>query len=575
MRQKFHVVLLLLPVLLFITWLAPSRASAQNKDVVLVLPFENLMGQADYHTQHDWIGESFAYALSELLNVENVAVISNEERESIYRRMNLPLTSRPSRATATKMALESGATLAVVGTYKVTHLLDGAPPTLEATARILRVREGRLDGRQTPSGRWFYDFHIVVGALAELQNLHGRLAFHILISHDKALPYSQLHFIGLATRAPLQAFEFYIKGIQTTDLDKREELLKAAESVYAKEKSGAIYTQAAFALGELYYAKGDWKNAAQYYSKLGESDRQYVEASFKAATCFWKLNDLTRALAAIMPLTADTALTSVYNNAGAISLQAARDEKDPTKCKQLMEQALRFLQRAAEHSTDPATRFNYAHALFLSGQFAEAAQQFQKVYQENVQTGHAYFLYAKALEQSNQADKARPADDLAKRLMGQEYTLWQEEWNTKRTISKVPILLQPFSREYIRRTIPEPQKEANLTRARELYQAGQDEEAFAELRRILIDHPQNAEAYLIMGLIHQRQGNLDQAVSALKTALFWKSTLIEAHITLGRIFLERKDCQQAADYARSALALSPNNSEALALQRSIDIGGCK
>jgi cytochrome c-type biogenesis protein CcmH/NrfG len=63
---------------------------------------------------------------------------------------------------------------------------------------------------------------------------------------------------------------------------------------------------------------------------------------------------------------------------------------------------------------------------------------------------------------------------------------------------------------------------------------------------------------------------LDQAVSSLRTALFWNNSLIEGYIALGKIYLEKKDCLQAQNYSRSASELDADNEQAAALQRSVE-----
>jgi hypothetical protein len=53
----------------------------------------------------------------------------------------------------------------------------------------------------------------------------------------------------------------------------------------------------------------------------------------------------------------------------------------------------------------------------------------------------------------------------------------------------------------------------------------------------LTNEPTNAEAYLLSGRINQRRSDQEAAIAALKTAIFWDPKLIDAHILLGRIFL--------------------------------------
>src|SRR5205085_12504584 len=86
-------------------------------DVVLVLPVENTSTRPEFN----WVGESFADSLAELLNNKSgLQVISSNERSLAYQRVGLPDTVIPSRATAIKLAREAHATMIVLGTYTVT-----------------------------------------------------------------------------------------------------------------------------------------------------------------------------------------------------------------------------------------------------------------------------------------------------------------------------------------------------------------------------------------------------------------------------------------------------------------------
>jgi Tfp pilus assembly protein PilF len=80
----------------------------------------------------------------------------------------------------------------------------------------------------------------------------------------------------------------------------------------------------------------------------------------------------------------------------------------------------------------------------------------------------------------------------------------------------------------------------------------------------------SAESYLILGKIHLRRGDLDQAISAFKTAIFWDNRQIDAHISLGKIFLEKGECLQAKTYTASALEIDKDSSEAAALLRQTE-----
>src|SRR6266545_2439470 len=204
--------------------LASFSSLAQSQpggDVVMVLPFENTSNRPEYN----WVGESFANSLAELLNKPGLIVVSSDERELAYQRLRLPETVIPSRATAIKLAREAKASLMVIGTYSVIPAQDdsksdnakaqkdksSAEGYVQLTARVIKVNEGRTLGQMFDGG-WAtrqFDFG---GPLTDLQKIHGRLAYQILYQRDPALPFSQNQLVQEATKVPQRAFEPYVKG---------------------------------------------------------------------------------------------------------------------------------------------------------------------------------------------------------------------------------------------------------------------------------------------------------------------------------------------------------------------------
>lgn len=557
-------------------------------DVVMILPFENTSNKPEYN----WIGESFADSLADLLNKPGLLVVSSDERELAYQRLRLPETVIPSRATAIKLAREAKATMVVIGSYSITPVAednkgsdkDKAPAEalVQVTARVIKVNEGRTLG-EVLDGGWAtrqFDFG---GPLTTLQNIHGRLAYQILYQREKAFAFSQNQLVQEATKVPQLAFEALVKGMLLSERDsKRENYFKNALRFYSEANGGAIYPQAAFELGRYYMAGGKWKDATEYFIKLQKKDPHYVEAAFYAALGYAKLGDLSHALASIVPLSSDVPLIGIYNNAGAIAVQAAREEKKNDERGRLLAQGTSFLSRAAESSPDdPLVHFNYAVALFLDGKFAEAAEQLKPVITADPRDGQAYFLYAKSLEKAGKADTAVAADDQARRYL-QTYAKWQTEWQKSQSVNAVSLRMRDVlnradfydlrRKKIIDEMDPRSGTEDLLAKARDLYQAGRDDEALPELHRVVMLEPTNAEAYLLSGRINLRRGDQEAAIAALKTAIFWDPKLIDAHILLGRIFLDRGDRGEATKYAASALNIDQNNQEAIGLQRQITMG---
>ena len=354
---------------------AISRGQVQNSaaDVVMVLPFENTSNRAE----HNWVGESFADALAELLNKPGLVVVSSAQRELAYHQLRLPETVIPSRATAIKLARQAKATIIVIGSYSVTP-----PPTSDAktdnnaakqpadayvqvTSRVIKVNEGRNFG-EVKDGTWVTRQFDRGDVLTALQEIHGWLAYQILYQRDKALPYSQNQIIQEATKIPQKAFEAYVKAVQ---LGLREELranyLKNALRFYADSLGRAVYPQAAFELGRTYMSLGNWKEATEYFSKIQKKEPHYAEAAFYASLGYTKLGDYGRALATVVPLSSDLPLIAVYNNAGAVAVQAARDPDrvgcdrsapswqlpDPLQCPSQLRRSVPAFRRTTECTT--------------------------------------------------------------------------------------------------------------------------------------------------------------------------------------------------------------------------------
>lgn len=425
------------------------------------------------------------------------------------------------------------------------------------------------------------------GPLTTLQDIHGRLAYQILYQRDKALPYSQNQIVQEATKIPQKAFEAYVKAVQLNLRDEvRTRYLKNALHFYAEALGGAVYPQAAFELGLGYMSLGNWKEATEYFSRLQKKEPHYAEAAFYASLGYAKLGDYGRALATVVPLSSDLPLIGVYNNAGAVAVQAARENKNEAERTRLLNQGSDFLGRASESApNDQMVHFNYGYALFLGGKYAEAAEHFRPVITSDQRDGQAYFLFAKSLAKTGKTEAAAAADDQARRYLQGSYAKWETEWQKSQTTSGVTLRMRDvlnreevFNLDREKKITAELESPSSATqdlliKARDLYQAGRDEEALPELHRVVMIEPTNAEAYLLSGRINLRRSDQEAAIAALKTAIFWDPKLIDAHILLGRIFLERGDRGEARKFALSAITIDPNNQEAIALQRQVTMGG--
>jgi tetratricopeptide (TPR) repeat protein len=578
---------------------AGTAFAQRATDVVMVLPFENTSDKPEFN----WVGESFALSLSDLLRVPALNVVSNSERKIIQQRLRIPLTNLPSLATSLKLARESGATLLVSGKYNIVPAQGDTAATLNLTAKIVRVNEGRFLS-EVVDGRQIQRDIILNDALGNLQTMQGQVAYQILYQRDKALPFSQNQLIEAATKVPARAFEAYIKGLLTPASEARENYFRNALRLYQEVTPEGTFADAALELGHLYLGQRKFPEAVDSFERVVNanqqckeraknenriaqcSDESFAEASFYIGLIKWQQSNYEQALGVLRPLAEDLKLTSVYNTLGAIAVQAARAEKkNEGKSAALLKEGLELLKKAAESSPeDLNVRFNYALALFLQDDFVTAGTQLRPVIAAKSSDGEAHYVLAKALSQQNDTSGAAAADNQARTLLtaGNRYANLEKEWLRSKTLDVGLRVEQPQRKDFVSvvlsrrgaQTSTTPlavsETEGLLGQARAHYKSGNDDEAMAVLRRVLAGEPMSAESYLILGKIHLRRGDLDQAISSFKTAIFWDNRQIDAHISLGKIYLERGDCLRVKNYSASSMEIDSNNADAIALQRQAD-----
>lgn len=572
-------------------------AQAKFTDRVMVLPFENTSDKPEFN----WVGESFALSLSELLRVPGLNVVTNGERKAVQQRLRIPLTSLPSLATSLKLARDSGATLLVSGTYNIFPAQGDTAATINVTAKIVRVNEGRflneeIDGRLVQRNIELND------ALGNMQTMQGQIAYQILYQRDKALPYSQNQLIESATKVPGRAFEAYIKGLLTQAPEQRENYFKNAVRLFNETTPDSTFVEAALELGHLYLGQQKFNDAIDSFERVINANRaclerakqdnkiafcndeSFAEASFYIGVIRWRQQNYEQALSVLRPLAEDLKLTSVFNMLGAIAIQASRAEKkNEARSAALLKEGTELLKKAAESAPDDGSiQFNYAMATFLSTNQIEAIPLYRSIIAANPRDGEAYFILSKALLATNDTT-ASAVDNQARTLLaaGNRYANLEKEWTRAKTIADIPFRVeQPQRRDFVSVVLSKREGEAVTTavnetenllqQARLQYKNGNDEEAMATLRRVLASEPMSAESYLILGKIHLRRGDRDQAASSFKTAIFWDNKLTDAYVNLGKIHLDRGECLQVKTYVAQALEVDPENPEVAALQRQAD-----
>jgi tetratricopeptide (TPR) repeat protein len=531
---------------------APS-ASAQAPDTVVVMPFENRSQMGKYN----WVRESFAILLDDVLDLPGISVVGADERNLAFEKLRLSPNDLLTRAAMIRVAETAQANLMLVGEFDIGE--DKESTTIAITARLIETRAGRLVGDKA------FNYS---GPLADLQQWQGQLAWNILYERNPSLPYSKDQMIRRAKQVPALAYESFIKGIQTRDPKLREQFLRRAIQEHERAGAGGRFSQAIYELGLLHYRQADFAEAVKELKQLGSDDPDYSESLFYLGLAAFKAGDHHESVAAFEKLAEKAPLLEVLNNAGAAALSAGENEK-----------ALHLLRRATANSPNDLTyRFNYGYAAWRTQKYAEAAEHLRVAVKAHPRDGEAQFLLAKSLAATGQQAEAAQADNEAKRYLS-NYAKWAV------APDKLPMLArlkEDFNRAAFyqlerrqsanRPTAQQVTVRQSLDRARQLIGANNDAEALNEVQRVLAVESSNAEAHFLRGVILHRRGQTEGAISALQTAVSFNPRLVEAHLSLGRLYLARGDRAQALAHCKQALQIDPQNRDAITLKQQIEIG---
>jgi tetratricopeptide (TPR) repeat protein len=468
------------------------------------------------------------------------------------------------RAAMIRVAEAAKANLAVIGEYDIGGEKDNL--TIAISARLIETQAGRLIGNKV------FNFS---GPLADLQQMQGQLAYHVLYERNPSLSYTKDQMVRRATLVPPRAYESYVKGIQTQDVRLRESFLKRAIQEHDSAGAPGHYAQALFELGLLQYRQAEFEEASKQLKELKKEDPNYEEGLFYLSLSAFKSgkpDGYDQAAAAAETLAATVPLPEVLNNTGA----ALVGKGDSAR-------SLSYLQRAVANAPNDAMyHFNYGYAAWRGQNFDVAIQQLRAAVKITPRDGEAWFILSKALASAGKADEASQADNEAKRHLT-AYAKWAV------APDKIPLLVRvkedlngvALSRwlrqqaQPMQPARPNPtqiSQQQSLDRVRQLMSAGNDAEALNELQKVLAADTANADAYYLRGVALLRRNDTEGAMRALQAAVSWNPKMLEAHITLGRLYLSRGDRARALAHCTQALGIDPLNRDAVALKQQIEIG---
>lgn len=507
----------------------PAGSAAQTPGAVtLVVPF----ALEKFEPRVAWLGEGTALGVSAALADRGFDVVSRDERLDVFERLQLPPGVPLTRATIIKVAELVGASRVILGRVSAT----GTEVTIDA--QVLHVDSARLD---PPS------HHLTpVSGLLEAYREVARFA----------VPGAPPLTAGRSLAPSVPAFELYVRGLTAASEDVQERYLTQAI------EAAPAYVEARLALWDVQSSRGAHDDAVATLKGVALTGPHALDAGVRTAASLVQLRRYDDAFAALKALADETRSPVVSNLLGVIQLRRGASAQAG--------RATYYFHQAAE--ADPADAdycFNLGYAYWQDKDALAAAYWLREAVRRDPTDGDAHFVLAAALAGSGAGTEAERERELARRL--------SERWETTTAGDAVPRGLERVKDRVsaARRRVDtvlqagaqRDQREAaafHLEAARRAFDAGRDPETVREAQRALYLTPYESSAHLLLGRALARSGLLQEAVEALKIAI-WSAETAAAQVALGDVLLRLRDLDGAGRAADRALALDPGNADAASL----------
>jgi tetratricopeptide (TPR) repeat protein len=515
-------------------------AQSAAPDRILVMPFEN--------PQHDsrivWLGEAAAVLLTDDLGALGANPISRQERQRAFERLQLPPAAALTDATIIRIGQLVGAAQVILGTLQMER------DTLVVRARAVALDSGRIRTNMT-----------VRGSLDSLFPPFERIARQIAPSPKSSAEVERQH-------PPLVVFENFIKGVLA------ETPATAVSYLNTALKLEPTFDRARLALWDVYAEQSEHEKALAAVASVPAGSRWARRARFLVGVSQLNLKKHDEAFATFQALADAQPTPTVLNNAGVAQLRRVVIAGQSSAV-----QAASLFKKASEADPDdPDYLFNLGYASWQSRDTQAAIYWLRETVRRNAADGDAHFVLGAALAATGRLAEAGREKELARRLSSM-----YAEWEKRTGAESVPRGLEriknevelPHARRIEARLTAAGQRDQQelaafyLDRARRLYRQENDREATIELSHALYLSPYLAEAHLIMGRIHLRNGRVHDASDAFKISL-WSAETAEAHAALGEAYRQGNDLAAAREEAQRALALDPSFNEARQLLARLD-----
>jgi tetratricopeptide (TPR) repeat protein len=347
-------------------------------------PFSNTgapQDQAPAVSNLDWIGESIAETLRDSMAARGVLTVAREETDAAYRQLNLHPRATLTAASVIKVGEALDAEHVVYGSFEWKPNAGGG-----ARAGSLTIAARIYDRRRLREGPEFVE----TGSLDDLATLEAHLIWRTLAQIAPRLAPPESDYRTLRPQVRLDAEENYVRGL-IAPADRKESFFLQATRLDPR------YAHPNYELGQIHYARKEYRQAAEWLAKIMPGDQHYRDASFLLGLALYQSGDFTGAQKAFQSVADVVPLSEVWNDLGAAESRRG------------LPQALDSFRKALEDDPgDPVYHFNVGYALWKKGDFAAAAERFRAVLDRQPDDQFATLLLGMSLKrQGPRAGDAR------------------------------------------------------------------------------------------------------------------------------------------------------------------------
>ena len=517
-------------------------ADAQATLRPLVIPFDSTTRDV----RSSWLSEGSAVILTDNLLALGAPAIRRDDRLRAFERLRVPAVATLSHATVIRLGQLVGAGEVIIGSFEVRPSPDGSAGREDIIlhARAIRLDTGRIGPELVESG-----------PLTDLFDVYGRLA-------RRMVPGSRTTSEQLEqAQPPLVAIEQFVKGLIAQAPAARVAFLTQAL------RASPVLQRARIELWRVHTDSGDHQEALAIVREVPDGHRLARLARFLAGVSQLHLGQNDQAFSTFLALNAALADPALLNNLGIAQLRRVASATGGS--------AVSFFTGATQlDGADSDLFFNLGYAYWLGRDLPNAIHWLREAVRRNAADDAAHYVLGVALQASGSSTEAAREKELAKRLSS-EYVQWeamQPGANTApRGLERVKTDIDVPAALRVENVIVAAEQrdqrelaEFHLQAGRRAYQAERDVEAIAELRRAVYLSPYHGEAQLLLGRAYLRNGRVDDAVDALKIAI-WIDDTVVAHLTLAEAYIQARDTETARAELQWILKADPQNAEAKSL----------